>query len=98
MLSSGTLGTPDVARRFPVRLLESGPTAGALIAGYIGNATGRSELVAFDMGGTTAKICLVSEGRPKVSPQIEVARMHRFKPGSGRSEEHTSELQSLMRH
>lgn len=83
MLSSGTLGTPDVARRFPVRLLESGPTAGALIAGYIGNATGRSELVAFDMGGTTAKICLVSEGRPKVSPQIEVARMHRFKPGSG---------------
>ncbi len=83
MLSSGTLGTPEVARRFPVRLLESGPTAGALIAGYIGNAIGRSELVAFDMGGTTAKICLVSEGRPKVTPQIEVARMHRFKPGSG---------------
>lgn len=83
MLSSGTLGTPEVARRFPVRLLESGPAAGALIAGYIGNATGRSELVAFDMGGTTAKICLVREGRPKVSPQIEVARVHRFKPGSG---------------
>lgn len=83
MLSSGTLGTPEVARRFPVRLLESGPAAGALIAGYIGSATGRSELVAFDMGGTTAKICLVREGRPKVSPQIEVARVHRFKPGSG---------------
>ncbi|MGH2395704.1 MAG: hydantoinase/oxoprolinase family protein [bacterium] len=83
MLSSGTLGTPEVARRFPVRLLESGPTAGALIAGYIGNATGRNELVAFDMGGTTAKICLVRDGRPKVTPQIEVARVHRFKPGSG---------------
>jgi 5-oxoprolinase (ATP-hydrolysing)/N-methylhydantoinase A len=83
MLSSGTLGTPEVARRFPVRLLESGPAAGALIAAYIGNTTGRSELVAFDMGGTTAKICLVREGRPKVTPQIEVARVHRFKPGSG---------------
>jgi 5-oxoprolinase (ATP-hydrolysing)/N-methylhydantoinase A len=83
MLSSGTLGTPEVARRFPVRLLESGPAAGALIAAYIGNTTGRRELVAFDMGGTTAKICLVREGRPKVTPQIEVARVHRFKPGSG---------------
>jgi len=83
MLSSGTLGAPEVARRFPVRLLESGPAAGALIAGYIGSATGRSELVAFDMGGTTAKICLVRERRPKVTPQIEVARVHRFKPGSG---------------
>lgn len=83
MLSSGTLAVADVARRFPIRLLESGPAAGALVAGYIGNATGRRELVGFDMGGTTAKICLVREGRPKVTPAIEVARMHRFKPGSG---------------
>lgn len=85
MLSSGTLGAPEVARRFPVRLLESGPAAGALVAGYVGGLIGRSELVGFDMGGTTAKICLVRDSRPTVAPMIEVARVHRFKPGSGLS-------------
>ena len=83
MLSSGTLATPDVARQFPVRLLESGPAAGALLSGYIGSLIGQPDLVGFDMGGTTAKICLVREGRPKVTPMMEVARVHRFKPGSG---------------
>src|SRR5438034_136943 len=83
MLSSGTLAAPDVARRFPVRLLESGPAAGALLAGHIGSLIGQPDLVGFDMGGTTAKICLVRDGRPKVTPTIEVARVHRFKPGSG---------------
>lgn len=83
MLSSGTLAAPDVARRFPVRLLESGPAAGALLSGHIGSLIGQSDLVGFDMGGTTAKICLVQGGRPKVTPTIEVARVHRFKPGSG---------------
>jgi len=83
MLSSGTLAAPDVARRFPVRLLESGPAAGALLSGHIGGLIGLTDLVGFDMGGTTAKICLIREGRPRVTPTIEVARVHRFKPGSG---------------
>ena len=83
MLSSGTLAAPDVARQFPVRMLESGPAAGALVAGHLGRQAGRDEIVAFDMGGTTAKICLVRGGRPSVTPMTEVARVHRFKPGSG---------------
>jgi 5-oxoprolinase (ATP-hydrolysing)/N-methylhydantoinase A len=83
MLSSGTLAAPEVARRFPVRLLESGPAAGALVAGHIGREAGREEIVAFDMGGTTAKVCLVRAARPNVTPGMEVGRVHRFKPGSG---------------
>lgn len=83
MLSSGTVTTPDVARRFPVRLLESGPAAGALVAGHIGSAGGHADIVGFDMGGTTAKVCLVQNGRPAVAPQLEVARVHRFRKGSG---------------
>ncbi|MBI3975233.1 MAG: hydantoinase/oxoprolinase family protein, partial [Armatimonadetes bacterium] len=83
MLSAGTLATADVARRFPVRLLESGPAAGSLLVGYLGQSIGRRELVGFDMGGTTAKISLVRDGRPAVAPMTEVARVHRFKPGSG---------------
>ncbi len=83
MLSSGTLAAPEVARRFPVRLLESGPAAGALVTGHLGQEAGRQEIVAFDMGGTTAKVCLVRGGRPNVTPMTEVARVHRFKPGSG---------------
>jgi 5-oxoprolinase (ATP-hydrolysing) len=83
MLSAGTLATADLARRFPVRLLESGPAAGALLAGHLGRRLGRADLVAFDMGGTTAKICLVRDGRPTVTSMLEVARVHRFTPGSG---------------
>ena len=83
MLSSGTLATPDVARRFPVRMLESGPAAGALVVGHLGRRIGRADLVGFDMGGTTAKICLVRDGRPKITSTLEVARVHRFKKGSG---------------
>ncbi len=83
MLSSGTLATPTVARRVPVRLLESGPAAGALVAGYLGEHVHRPDVVGFDMGGTTAKICLVRNGQPTVTSMSEVARVHRFKPGSG---------------
>jgi 5-oxoprolinase (ATP-hydrolysing)/N-methylhydantoinase A len=83
LLSSGTLATPEVARRFPVRLLESGPAAGAILAGGIASEIGRPEAVAFDMGGTTAKISLILSGRPRIAPMIEAARVHRFKPGSG---------------
>ncbi len=83
MLSSGTLASPAVARRFPVRMLESGPAAGALVVGHLGQQAGRVEAVGFDMGGTTAKICLVREGRPRIASSLEVARVHRFKKGSG---------------
>jgi 5-oxoprolinase (ATP-hydrolysing)/N-methylhydantoinase A len=82
-LSSGTFATAEVARRYPVRLLESGPAAGALLAGLVASRMGRREAVAFDMGGTTAKISLVLGGRPRIAPMIEAARVHRFKPGSG---------------
>ncbi len=83
MLSNGTLATLEVARRFPVRLLESGPAAGALAVGYVGTRAGWPDLVGLDMGGTTAKVCLVRGGRPRVTTHMEVARVHRFTPGSG---------------
>ncbi len=83
MRSSGTLAAPEVARRFPVRLLESGPAAGALVAGHLGRQAGYADLVAFDMGGTTAKIALIEEGTPRVTTDFEVARVYRFKKGSG---------------
>ena len=83
MQSSGGTATPDTARRFPIRLLESGPAGGALVTAFFGERAGRRDLVAFDMGGTTAKICLVRGGRPEIAPMIEAARVHRFKRGSG---------------
>ena len=82
-LSSGTLAGPEVARRCPIRLLESGPAAGALWAGQVAAGVGQPEAVAFDMGGTTAKISLVLGGQPRIVPMIEAARVHRFRSGSG---------------
>jgi N-methylhydantoinase A/oxoprolinase/acetone carboxylase beta subunit len=66
-----------------VRLLESGPAAGALAAGFYGCLAGLTDLLSFDMGGTTAKACLLQDGRAPVVHQLEVARVHRFKKGSG---------------
>jgi 5-oxoprolinase (ATP-hydrolysing) len=83
MQSSGGTATAETARRFPIRLLESGPAGGALVTAFFGERLGRRDLVAFDMGGTTAKICLVRGGRPEIAPMIEAARVHRFKRGSG---------------
>lgn len=83
MLSSGAVGTPETARRFPVRLIESGPAAGALAAAHLGRLMGRPNLLSFDMGGTTAKACLIEDGRPTISSDFEVARVYRFKKGSG---------------
>jgi 5-oxoprolinase (ATP-hydrolysing) len=83
MQSSGGTATAQTARRFPIRLLESGPAGGALVTAFFGERLGRPDLVAFDMGGTTAKICLVRGGRPEIAPMIEAARVHRFKRGSG---------------
>jgi 5-oxoprolinase (ATP-hydrolysing) len=83
MQSSGGTIAPETARRLPVRLLESGPAGGALVTAFFGEHLGRRDLVAFDMGGTTAKMCLIRDGRPEVAPAIEAARVHRFKRGSG---------------
>lgn len=83
MLSNGGICTVETARRFPVRLIESGPAAGALIAAHIGREIGVPDLLSFDMGGTTAKACFVEGGRPTTSPDIEVAHVYRFKQGSG---------------
>jgi 5-oxoprolinase (ATP-hydrolysing)/N-methylhydantoinase A len=83
MQSSGGLATPDAARRFPIRFLESGPAGGALISAYLGRAMATPDLLSFDMGGTTAKACLIRGGRPSTTHAIEAGRVHRFKPGSG---------------
>ena len=64
MLSEGGITTMEAARSFPVRLVESGPAAGAMAAAYYGEALGYGELLSFDMGGTTAKLCLITGGRP----------------------------------
>jgi N-methylhydantoinase A/oxoprolinase/acetone carboxylase beta subunit/N-methylhydantoinase B/oxoprolinase/acetone carboxylase alpha subunit len=81
--SSGGTATPATARRFPIRLLESGPAGGALVTAFFGRQVGIEDVLAFDMGGTTAKACLVQGGRPDVAPAMEAARVHRFKRGSG---------------
>jgi 5-oxoprolinase (ATP-hydrolysing)/N-methylhydantoinase A len=83
MQSDGGLCAPDVARAFPIRLLESGPAGGALATVLFARAAGLPDALAFDMGGTTAKSCLIEDGRAEVAPMMEAARVHRFKRGSG---------------
>jgi N-methylhydantoinase A len=83
MLSSGAITTVDIARRFPVRLVESGPAGGAMFAADVARRSGLDQVVAFDMGGTTAKLCLIDSGRPHASQSFEVGRVHRFRKGSG---------------
>ena len=83
MLSSGGITTPDIARKYPVRLCESGPAAGAVMAGETGRALAAPHVLSFDMGGTTAKTCLIENGSPVVTAEFEVARHRRFKKGSG---------------
>ncbi len=83
MLSSGGVSTLDTAVKFPIRLVESGPAAGALAAVFYGELLRQPDLVSFDMGGTTAKMCLIKGGQPAMSDDFEIARVHRFKRGSG---------------
>lgn len=83
MTSSGGTLTGGLARRYPVRLIESGPAAGALMSSYVGQQAGALNLLSFDMGGTTAKGALVRNGRPLKKFEMEVARVHNFKQGSG---------------
>ncbi len=83
MLSSGGIATVETAVRFPIRLLESGPAAGALAAASFGAVCGYSDLLSFDMGGTTAKFCVIDQGQPLITYEFEVDRRYRFKKGSG---------------
>ena len=83
MLSSGSSALAGSARSQPIRLVESGPAAGALAAAYYGELAGHQDLISFDMGGTTAKVALIHEGAPAAASNLEVARVHRFTKGSG---------------
>jgi N-methylhydantoinase A len=83
MLSSGGIATRETSARFPVRLLESGPAAGALAAAQTGILSGYRDLLSFDMGGTTAKLCVIEDGQPLKAHEFEVDRVYRFRKGSG---------------
>lgn len=83
MSSSGSTLTPEMARQFPVRLLESGPAAGALMSARHSRWLDRPQVLSFDMGGTTAKGCVVQGHTPLKRYDLEVARIHEFKRGSG---------------
>ncbi|HSP26424.1 MAG TPA: hydantoinase/oxoprolinase family protein, partial [Saliniramus sp.] len=83
MTSGGGLTTLDTAVRFPIRLVESGPAGGAILASRIATELGLEEVLSYDMGGTTAKICLIDGMTPLKSRTFEVDRVYRFKRGSG---------------
>jgi N-methylhydantoinase A len=83
MLSNGGVVAADDAARGPIRLVESGPAAGALAGSWFADRLGEDPLLCFDMGGTTAKACLIEHGEPELTNTFEVARAYRFKKGSG---------------
>ncbi len=83
MLSNGGLTNLEEAKRTPVQLLESGPAAGALAAAHLGAGDGGANILAFDMGGTTAKLSVIDNGRPLIAHGFEAARQRRFVEGSG---------------
>ncbi len=83
MTSGGGLTTLETARRFPVRLVESGPAGGAILSARLARENALEEVLSFDMGGTTAKICFIAAGRPEQSRKFEVGRIWRNLKGSG---------------
>ena len=83
MLSSGGITSVETAAEFPVRIIESGPTAAVISGQYYGKLFDISEMFCFDMGGTTAKSCLIQKGVAGVVPTFEVGRVQRFMKGSG---------------
>ena len=83
MTSGGGLTSVETAREFPIRLVESGPAGGAILAAQIADELGLTRVVSLDMGGTTAKICLIDDGEPLLSRSFEVDRSYRFRKGSG---------------
>ena len=82
MQSSGGVSTVEAASQFPVRIIESGPAAGALAATFIGALANSENMISFDMGGTTAKCCLISGGEPRITNDFEVAG-YMYLKGSG---------------
>ena len=83
IMSSGSLTSVETARRFPIRLVESGPAGGAILGQHVARQVGAARAIALDMGGTTAKIILLNEFEPRHARSMEVARVHRFLAGSG---------------
>ncbi len=83
MTSGGGLTTLATAKEQPIRLVESGPAGGAILAAHLAVSMTLPDVLSFDMGGTTAKICLINEGAPVVSRAFEVDRTYRFRKGSG---------------
>jgi N-methylhydantoinase A len=83
MLSGGGITTVREAKAFPIRLIESGPAAGAMAASFLAKLTGLDRVVSFDMSGTTAKMCLVEDGAPDHKFDFEAGRVRRFQKGSG---------------
>jgi len=83
MTSSGGVVPSSTAARVPVRLIESGPAAGAVAAADYARTAGEHSVLSFDMGGTTAKLCLIPNGQPMIANELEVARYERFRKGSG---------------
>ncbi len=83
MTASGGMTTLKTAARFPIRLVESGPAGGAILAAHMAARCGLDEVLSFDMGGTTAKLCLIDRHTPQTSRTFEIARAARFVKGSG---------------
>lgn len=83
MTSGGGLTSLETATKYPIRLVESGPAGGAILAGVIARDLELDQVLSFDMGGTTAKLCLLDHGETILSRAFEVDRTYRFKKGSG---------------
>lgn len=83
MTAGGGMTTMDTAARLPIRLVESGPAGGAILAARIAQQAGEPEVLSFDMGGTTAKLCLIDNYRPQMARKFEISRAARFIKGSG---------------
>ena len=83
MMSGGGLTTLELAARYPIRLVESGPAGGAILAATLGREIGAHNVMAFDMGGTTAKVCLIAGGEPERARRFEIGRIYRNLKGSG---------------
>ena len=83
MLSGGGVADIETGIRFPIRLVESGPVGGAIFSSHAAAECGISQVLSFDMGGTTAKICVINDSKPHTERSFEVARAHRFLKGSG---------------
>jgi N-methylhydantoinase A len=83
MTAGGGMTTIETAARIPIRLVESGPAGGAILAAKLARDLGEDAVLSFDMGGTTAKLCLIDDARPQTARRFEIARAERFLKGSG---------------